>query len=92
MHAIASINFSRRAAINYRKYHGKEAGKMAQKVLPEMEIPEFSDGTDYARTGQTIVLYAGGEHFERFADDSGDLFFHHDKRPYLYLLGKQFWK
>ncbi|MCD6659378.1 MAG: lipase family protein [Lentimicrobium sp.] len=78
----------RKAVKNYRKYLGNFTGKMAAKVHPELQIPDFSNTSNYARTGRTIVLYADDVYYQVFPDKGENIFIHHMTTPYLYLLEK----
>ena len=88
-HAFKKLNNpSKRTVKNYKKYLGKYVGKMAKRLHPEMEVPDYLNSNDYVRTGNTIVLYAREDYYLKFPDNPEKIFMHHMTAPYMYLLDK----
>ncbi len=77
---------TKKAQKKYEKYLGKMTLKVIRKKLPDFVPPEYSQSNNYARTGQTIVLFADEHYFELFPNNSSDISLHHNFGAYLYLL------
>ncbi len=79
---------SKRTVMNYKKYLGKHVGKRAERLYPEMEVPDYLNINDYVRAGNTIVLYADDDYYLKFPNNPEKIFMHHMTGPYMYLLNK----
>ena len=79
---------TRKAQRNYEKYLGEMTSKMITKQLPEFSPPKYVSSNHYARTGNTIVLYADSAYYTKFPDQNDKIFCHHVHDAYLFLLDK----
>ncbi len=79
---------SRRAQKNYQKYLGNIAAGLVQKNIAGYTPSDYVNSNNYVRTGNTIVLLADEEYYEKFPDSQEKIFTHHFHPPYLYLAQK----
>ena len=79
---------TKKANKQYQKQLGKTLGKFIKKSLPEYEIPEYYNSSNYTRAGESIVLYADSEYYKLFPDDPEKIWTHHMFEAYLYLTEK----
>ncbi|MBK7428576.1 MAG: META domain-containing protein [Saprospiraceae bacterium] len=80
---------SRTAQKRYQKYLGDLTEKSVQKYLPEYTAPEYTNSSNYVRTGNTIILLADEAYYKVYPDVPEKVFQHHFHMPYLYLLERQ---
>ncbi|MPR35894.1 META domain-containing protein [Cytophagaceae bacterium SJW1-29] len=79
---------SRRAQKNYQKYLGNIASGLVQKNIAGYTPSEYYNSNNYVRTGNTIVLLADADYYQKFPDSAEKVFTHHFHPPYLYLAQK----
>jgi len=79
---------TKKANKRYQKQLGKTLGSFIKKSLPEYEIPEYYNSSNYTRAGESIVLYADTEYYKLFPNDPEKIWTHHAFEAYLYLTGK----
>ncbi len=79
---------SRRAQKNYQKYLGNIAAGLVQKNIAGYTPSDYVNTNNYVRTGNTIVLLAEDDYFEKFPESEEKIFAHHFHPPYLYLAEK----
>ncbi len=79
---------SRRAQKNYQKYLGNIAAGLVQKNIAGYTPSDYVNSNNYVRTGNTIVLLADAEYYQKFPDSQEKIFAHHFHPPYLYLAQK----
>jgi heat shock protein HslJ len=79
---------TRKAHKTYQKYLGKMVGKLASKHLKGYSAPEYLNSSHYARTGNTIVLWADEFYYKLYPEDPERVFRHHFHQPYLYLASR----
>lgn len=79
---------SLKAQKRYENYLGKMVSKMIKKTLPDFVPPEYFKSNNYVRTGNTIVLYAGKDYYEKFTQDVNKVWMNHPQTPYLFLAEK----
>jgi hypothetical protein len=79
---------TKNAQQRYEKYLGEMTSKYIVKRLKGFTPPEYFKSNNYVRTGNTIVLFADGEYFEIYPEESNDVSTHHNFKPYLFLLEK----
>jgi hypothetical protein len=81
-------NLTKKAQERYEKYLGDMTLKIIRKKLPDFIPPEYYKSNNYVRTGNTVILYADKNYFEKFREESSDISTHHNFKAYLYLLKK----
>lgn len=81
-------NPARRAQRRYERYLGRMISKPVLKQLPQFHAPEYFHSSDYARTGNMIVLPADSAYFVKYPDNDSNIFIHHFFQPYLDLTAK----
>jgi len=79
---------TKKANKRFQKQLGETLGSFIQKSLPEYKIPQYFNSNNYARTGQSIVLYADDEYFNLFPDNPENIWTHHSFEAYMYLTDK----
>ena len=79
---------TRKANKTYQKYLGKMVGKLASKHLRGYSAPEYLNSSHYARTGNTIVLWADESYYKLYPEDPERVFRHHFHQPYIYLASR----
>ncbi len=78
---------TQKAQKNYEKYLGEKTSKIIMKNLKGFRPPpQYFNSNNYVRTGTTVVLYAGKKYYQRFPNETGNMFTHHMIDAYLYLL------
>ena len=74
---------------NYQKYLGKMASTIVSKNMTGFTPPPaYYNSNHYVRTGNTIVLKADEDYYQRFPESKEKIFAHHFHPPYLYLTEK----
>jgi hypothetical protein len=76
---------ARKAQRNYQKYLGAFAGRYVKTNLKEYVPPTFFQSSDYARTGNFVILLADDAYYKKFPDNPKTIFVHHLLGPYLEL-------
>jgi predicted lipase len=79
---------TKKANKRYQKQLGNTLGGFIKKLLPEYEIPKYYNSSNYARAGQSIVLYADFEYYKLFPVDPSKIWTHHMFEAYQYLTEK----
>jgi hypothetical protein len=79
---------TKKAQKRYEKYLGKMTSKIIKKSLPDFVPPQYFESNNYVRTGNTVVLFAGDDYYEKFPAVSHDISTHHNFKAYLYLLDR----
>ena len=79
---------TKKANKRFQKQLGKTLGNYIKKSLPEYEMPEYFNSSNYTRAGENIVLYADPEYFKLFPNDPQKIWTHHSFEAYLWLTGK----
>ena len=74
---------------NYQKYLGKMASTIVSKNMTGFTPPPaYYNSNHYVRTGNTIVLKADEDYYQRFPESKEKIFANHFHPPYLYLTEK----
>lgn len=81
-------NKPEKAADKYRKYLGPYVARSIKKALPGFVEPMYSETQDYVRAGNPITLLADAEYYNRFPQNTANVFINHLHTAYLYLLNK----
>ncbi len=71
-----------------RKYLGKTLGKMLADEAPDYTAPTFAQNANYARCGQTIILFPDANYHEVHPLEATDAFEHHMFKAYDELAEK----
>lgn len=71
-----------------QKILGKQVYKQLKKTLPQFREPDYAEGNNYQRAGQTIILMPDEEYYRKFPDTSSNVFIHHQQSAYFYLAEK----
>lgn len=79
---------SLKAQKNYQKYLGKMVSKFVRKTFPEFTPPEYFKSSDYVRTGLTIVLIPDESYFEKYPQNTTNVWLNHAQEPYTFLVEK----
>lgn len=77
-----------RAQRRFRRNMGNLTSKFVKSYLKGFEPPEYTNSSNYVRTGPTVVLLADEDYYKLYPDDPAKMFMHHFPAPYLYLLEK----
>lgn len=76
---------TRKARKALQKNLGKRVGKQIKKERPEFVQPAFHHSMNYCRAGNHIILEPNAAYFQKFPQQSNDIFIHHMLDPYLFL-------
>jgi thiol-disulfide isomerase/thioredoxin len=79
---------TKKANKKFQNILGNSLEKFIKKSLPEYESPVYFNSSNYARTGEYIVLYADSTYYKTFPNDPEKIWTHHAFEPYLYLTTK----
>ena len=79
---------SLKAQKNYQKYLGKMVSKFVRKTLPEFTPPEYYKSSDYVRTGLTIVLIPDNSYYEKYPQNTTNVWLNHAQERYAFLVEK----
>src|SRR5690606_26776810 len=79
---------TRKAQRQYEKYLGKMLTKQIRAFLPEYRAPDFAPTNHYVRTGVFRVLWPDSDYYDKFPEDSENVFIHHGFDAYLYVLDR----
>ena len=81
---------SEKAQRNYQKYLGKMVSQAVKKQIPGFKVPDYYKSNYYVRTGNTIVLNATPEYFQRYSNEPAhpNIWQHHLPEQYLFLAEK----
>ena len=79
---------SLRAQKNYQKYLGKMVSKFVRKTLPEFTPPAYFKSSDYVRTGLTIVLIPDNSYYEKYPQNTTNVWLNHAQERYTFLVEK----
>lgn len=77
---------SLKAQKNYQKYLGKMASKFARKTFPEFIPPVYFQSSDYVRTGLTIVLVPDKLYYEKYPQNTSNVWLNHAQEQYTFLV------
>lgn len=78
---------AKKARKQYKKYLGNMVSKFVTSELDGFEPPkEYFNSNNYSRTGSMIVLYPKADYYQRFPDNSTNIWEHHFIPPYMYLM------
>jgi hypothetical protein len=75
-----------RSAKRYRKYLGVKLQKIIRKTLPQYQPPPLVKGSNYATAGTPVILATNAAYEAKFVFTGNNLFVHHSKEAYLFLL------
>lgn len=81
---------SSRASKTFRKFLGDKLYKLVTASVEDFEKPSLLSTMHYATAGIPIILKADSPYYSEFKFDGGNVFIHHMREPYLYLLKKQY--
>jgi hypothetical protein len=79
---------TKKANKRFQNKLGKTLGSFIKKSLPDYEIPEYYNSSNYTRAGESIVLYADSAYYNLFPNDPEKIWTHHAFEAYLYLTEK----
>ncbi len=79
----------KRAMRRYRFFLGSLPERFVSSEYPGFEPPDYAEGLNYVRAGETRYLFADEAYFQAFPQDPDRPFIHHLHGPYLYLLHRQ---
>lgn len=79
---------SLKAQKRYENFLGKMISKQIKKTLPDFTPPAYYKSSNYVRTGNTIVLYADKNYYEKYPQNGNDVWVNHFQGPYIYLTEK----
>jgi hypothetical protein len=79
---------SLKAQKKYQRYLGKMASKFVRKSFPEFTPPEYFKSSDYVRTGLTIVLVPDKSYYEKYPQNTTNVWLNHAQEPYTFLVEK----
>lgn len=77
-----------RAQKNYQKYLGKMVSKQVKKAFPEFTPPEYFKSSDYVRTGLTIILIPDKQYYEKYPQNTTNVWLNHAQEKYAFLLDR----
>ncbi len=77
-----------KAQRKYELYLGRMASKTVKKVLPDFETPTYAECNNYVRTGNTVLLFAKEDYYQKFPNSTTNIWIHHQGQPYLYLANQ----
>jgi hypothetical protein len=69
----------------FQKYLGKKMEKYVKNILPDFESPNYFDSNNYVRTGTQIVLYPNQDYFDKFPQDTSEIWINHMFEAYFFL-------
>lgn len=74
----------------YKKYLGTKLYKFVKKSLPQIQIPNLINSSNYMTAGTPIILKPNTTYKEKFAFTGTNYFVHHMLEPYLFLLNANY--
>jgi len=79
---------TRKAQKEFQRFLGNFASKTVQKNLPGYKPSDYFKSNHYVRTGQFIVLYPNEAYYQKFPDNTRQVFIHHFFEPYFMLTNQ----
>jgi len=78
-----------KARSRFKKYLGHRAGAIVvKKFMPGYQQPLYANSSNYARAGSPIILQPDSVYYNRFPNNTLDIFMHHNFNAYFYLMKK----
>lgn len=77
-----------KARKEFQKYLGYKMSEQIKNYIKGYKAQPYYNSMNYARAGNTIVLFADDEYYKKFPDKKGDIWKHHTLEAYLYLVEK----
>lgn len=79
-----------RARDTYNTYFGRMLFKRVSKEKKSMLEPEYALSNHYVRCGYPVALIPDAAYFKKFPNDKSQLFIHHGREAYYFLLARKF--
>lgn len=76
----------KKASRRFQKYLGDYLDNVVGESLPGYHPPAYFPSSNYCRAGHQIVLLPESDYYERFPDQTGEIWNHHKFEAYFYLL------